>query len=381
MLCGVLWLVISYRISKKQFFIVVSLSFIILGLLIVWNPESVFGRFFVGFISLKMMIAKPLGWGIFAFEKYYPEFQASYLELNHNLLEFISPEVVHSPFNEFLNIGVSLGILGLLLFLALVVFVFYTAVKLKSSLVYTLFIFIIISLFYFPFKIAPLIALIVPLVAFISNNGRILYKKHLSQGSTKIIIVILSLFSLFLTLNSISNCKNYKRWVKSVSLSRNNESLIESERLFFELYPVMKENGRFLITYSNLKYQQGKTLKALYLLEEAENYFCDITLSIKLGKLYEAIGDYPNAEEFYSLAENIAPNNFTASYEKIVFYINIGRFDEAYHLSKTLLNKPIKKTSYADPFIIKSRLRTIINEYEEKKSISTFGNTQYSKKR
>ncbi len=380
-LCGVLWLIMNKRISKKQVFIVASLSVLLLSLLILWHPESVYGRFFVWFVSLMMIIEKPLGWGIFAFEKYYPEFQSSHLALNQHLPDFISPDVVHSPFNEFLNIGVTLGVLGLSLFVILVVFVFYNAVKSKSLLIYPLFIFSVISLFYFPFKIAPLVALIVPLVAFISNKSRITYQKQLSQFTKRFFFLVLLVTSLFLLSNSILSYINQKNWGKAVSYFTKGKDLIESERLFVELYPVMKENGRFLITYSNLKCKQGYPLKALELLEKAENYFCDITLSLKLAKLYEAMGEYHKAEEHYSLAENIAPDRFFASYEKVLFYINIGKFEKAYLLSKTLLNRPIKETLYADPFIIKSRLRKIINEYEDKKSISTFGNTQYSKKR
>jgi hypothetical protein len=54
----------------------------------------------------------------------------------------------------------------------------------------------------------------------------------------------------------------------------------------------MNENGRFLISYSNLKYRQDSTSKALLIMEEAKNYFCDISFCIKLAKLYEEVGEY-----------------------------------------------------------------------------------------
>ncbi len=363
-LCGILWLIINKRISKKQVLIVVSLSVLLVGLLIVWHPESVYGRFFVWFVSLKMIIEKPLGWGIFAFEKYYPEFQASYLALNQHLPDFISPDIVHSPFNEFLNIGVTLGVFGLSLFVILVVFVFYNVVKSKSPFIYPLSIFTVISLFYFPFKIAPLVALIIPLLAFISKKSKIIYQKQLSRFTSGFIISVLLVASLFLVSNSILSYRNQKNWRKAVSYFTKGKDLIESERLFLELYPVMKENGRFLITYSNLKYKQGYLLKALELLEKAENYFCDIVLSIKLAKLYHEVGDYRKAEEKFNLAENIAPDRFFAPYAKILFYIDIGEFEKAYFSSKKLYCKPIKQSLYADPYIIKSKLQKIITEYE-----------------
>ncbi len=361
-LCGLLWLILNKRISKRLVIISSSITFVLLVLLIYWHPESVYGRFFIWFISIKMIIQKPFGWGVFAFEKHYPEFQASYLSANQNLLDVINPDIIHSPFNEFLNVGVTLGIIGLSLYVNIVVFVFYYAIKSRSPLIYPLFIFLVVSMFYFPFKIAPLIVLVVPFVSVISGRIKVASKKKLSV-SGKILFIPLFLFSLFFVSNSVSKFKNYKSWQQAVLFSRKGD-LIQSERLFSSLYPEMKENGRFFITYSNLKYRQGFPEKALTLLEESESYFCDITLSLKFATLYKELGLYDQAEKKFDLAINIAPNNFTAPYEKILFLESIGEHERAYRESQDLVNKPIRSYAYVNPIIIKSRLKKLIKKYE-----------------
>jgi hypothetical protein len=361
-LCGLLWLILNKRISKRLVIISFSIAVVLLVLLIYWHPESVYGRFFIWFISIKMIIQKPFGWGLFAFEKHYPEFQASYVSVNQNILKVINPDVVHSPFNEFLNVGVTLGIIGLLLYITLVILVFYYAIKSQSWLIYPIFIFFVISMFYFPFKIAPLLVLVVPLLSVISGRIKVASKKKLSV-SGKILFIPLILLSLFFVSSSVSKYKNYKNWQQAVMFLRKGD-LIESERMFSSLYPAMKENGRFLITYANLKYRQGHPGKALRLLKEAESYFCDKTLSLKFAKLYAELGMYEQAEEKFDLAINIAPNSFTAPYEKILFLEDIGEHERAYHESQDLVDKTIRSSVYADPIIIKSRLKRLIRNYE-----------------
>ena len=362
-LCGFLWFILNKGISKKQFILLFSIAVVVLGLLIFWHPESVYGRFFIWFISIKMIIQKPFWLGVMAFDKHYPEFQASYLSNNTGILNLINPDIVHSPFNEFLNVGVTLGITGLLIYLIAVALVFYYAVKSGSRMIYPLFIFFILSLFYFPFKISSLLVIVVPLFSVVSARSKPIITKKLPDFGNYILIPVF-MFSFYVAFNSVSHYRNYKSWQQAVLFFKDDGNLTKSEELFTALYPEMKENGRFLITYSNLKYKQGFPDKALALLEEAELYFCDIVLSLKLAKLYEELGMYEQAEDKFDLAINISPNNFTAPYEKILFLQNIGEHERAYFASLHLIDKPIRNSVYADPIIIKSRLRKLIDSYE-----------------
>jgi tetratricopeptide (TPR) repeat protein len=183
----------------------------------------------------------------------------------------------------------------------------------------------------------------------------------------------MSVFSFFLAVMSISHLNYYKKWQKAYLYSMDKDKLKEAEIIFSEIYPIFQKDGRYLITYSNLKYLQGDQKQALKLLEEAELYFCDISMSLRLAKYYEKMDLIEKAKKKFDLAINIAPDKFTVPYEKILFLINIGEYNNAYTESLRLINKPIKETNYADPYIIKSKLKQIIAEYEKNMIINVNG--------
>jgi hypothetical protein len=365
-ICGFVWLILNKPTKLKAIILSSVLSGLLLIVLIIWHPESVYGRFFIWFIATKMIIVRPFGWGLYAFDKHYPEFQASYLSTNKAVTNILSPEVVHSPFNEFLNVGVTIGIIGLILFIILVGLIFYYGIKSKDRVSYPVLAFLIISLSYFPFKISPLVTLIIPIVALISIRSHNLLQRRLPEYYFKIILAFLLVMVSFMAVKAISGYTSYNKWQEAYSYSLEDDGTIKSKQLFSELYPVLKMDGRFLITYSNLEYRQGHYVDALQLLEEAESYFCDITLSLKLAKLYEKLGFYEKAEKKFDLAINLAPNNLTAAYEKILFYQNIGEEQKAYKASVDLVNKPVIKSTFADPYIIRSQLKKLIMTYEQR---------------
>ena len=363
-ICGIVWIIVNKILKLRTIIIISVFSCILLFLLIIWHPDSVFGRFFVWFTSLKMIFVKPFGWGLNAFEKYYPEFQAGYVSSQESLPTILSPEVVHSPFNELLNIGVSTGIPGLMLYTLLLGLLFYHMKRLNDRLLYPILAFFIISLFYFPFKISPLVCLVIPLVAVASFRIKTRLQKELTGSFMKLIYMILLVLSLLLAIESVNNYNNYRRWQMAYSLSSKEDSILESEKLFSELYPDLLTNGRFLISYSDVKLLTGNYQDALHLLEEAKYYYCDITISLKLAKLYEKEGHYEKARKMYDLAINLAPRQMVATYEKILFLQKIEENAEAYNASIELLNRPISASSYADPYIIRNRLRRLVLDYE-----------------
>ena len=290
-LCFLLWLYLNKNKNRK--FILISLSILgllILAVLVYWHPSSVYGRFLIWYICLLMIFTKPFGWGAHAFDKHIVEFQAHYLSDHSPLASYITYDVVHSPFNEFLFIGVRFGIISLLFYIFLVVAVFRTTYRMKSKLIYPLVVFLTISLTYFPFKITPLVVLVIPVIAFISTKSDRLIKIKVPVTIQKAILYLLLLVSSFIVIYEIQNFINYKRWQRAVSYAQERTKRDYSEELFNNLYPKMNNNGRFLITFPNLKYIQGDKANSLQLLEQADNYFCDIVLSLKMAKLYQELG-------------------------------------------------------------------------------------------
>ncbi len=258
---------------------------------------------------------------------------------------------------------------------------FRVAFKKNNKLVYPLLVFLIVSFTYFPFKITPLLILVIPVATLVSVQSKPVIKLFIPSAIKRLVVGLLLVISSILLIQHTAEFLEFKKWQNAVLFSKEENRASDSEKLFNELYPKMKTNGRFLITFSNLKYIQNDKKEAIKLLEQADNYFCDIVLSEKMAKLYQELGNYEKAEEKFILAENIAPDRFSTSYDRVLFYIDTHQNLKAYELCRDILDRPVKKQIYADPYIIKSKVRKIILAYENGESISTFGNTQYSKKR
>ncbi len=368
LLCLILWIRLNKKIKSKTFFLLlISFSFLLIIGLIYWNPTSVYGRLFIWYICIMMILKKPFGWGEFAFSKHFNEFQAVFLSENSSSFAHISYDVVHSPFNEFLFIGVRLGIIPLLIYILLIIITFWFLIKRNNKLIYPLLVFLTVSLTYFPFKIAPLLILVIPILTLVSIQNKPIVKLFIPNVIRKSGITLLLITSTLLLFHHTKEFLEFKKWQNGVIYSLEKNKISKAESIFEELYPKMNTNGRFLITFSNLKYIQGDKLTSLKLLELADNYFCDIVFCEKIAKLYHELGHYEKAEEKFILAENIAPDRFLSSYERVLFYINTNQDFKAYKLCKELLNRPIKKQTYADPYIVKSKIKEIISMYESNK--------------
>jgi len=363
-ICGFFWVILNKQLKLKSILLLFAVPLLLGFILIYWHPESVFGRIFLWLVSIRMISVKPFGWGLLAFDKHFPQFQSSFLSDERIITKLFTPEVVHSPFNEYLNVGVTIGILALILVITFIFIIFNKLLKWKHRLLYPLLSFFIISLFYFPFKIAPLVVLIIPLVAWVSNKDQHLVYIQTSKCFAFVILLFVLISAIVLASKSFRIYNTYKEWQYSYSLSLENDSIIKAEQLYAKLYPSLKTDGRFLITYSNLLSERGKYSDALRLLEEAENYFCDITMSLNLAELYEWQGFYSRAEEKYNFAISLSPSKMIPAYEKILFLQRTGRIEEAYLASLELLNRPVEDSKYADTYIIRSRLARIIRDYE-----------------
>ncbi|MDR1595270.1 MAG: O-antigen ligase family protein [Prevotellaceae bacterium] len=360
---GILYMLLSGKINKRQFLKWLVLPFIVVvGLLIWWRPSSFGGRLFIWFTSLNMMIKKPAGWGLYAFEKHYPELQAEYVTSHDKISDIFNLDVEHSPFNEFLNIGVTLGIVGLLLFIAFVMYVLITAYKIRMPLLFPVCAFLTVSISYFPFKIAPLTIICITFMALIINSSQTkpLFTINIRQKAW--LLVPLLFIVPVLTWNTWNK---YSKWQMAVENAQVKEKWHIADACFSDVYPALKGNGRFLITMSKFRYQMGDTLTAFSLMKEAEQFFCDDVFLKNLALLYEQNGQITEAEILLHRAANIVPDRFTIAYERILFLQRTGKHQEAYDEAIKLYHKPVKSRRYADPFIIKTKLRTLIQSYSE----------------
>ncbi len=362
---GILYLHLSGKFTGKQLIRWLLFPFIAsVGLLIWWHPASALGRLFIWVTASKMMVEKPMGWGLYAFEKHYPEFQSDYVA-SHRIPDLFNPDLVHSPYNEFLNIGVTIGFAGMLLFILFALFIIVTAHRARTPFLYPICAFLIISLSYHPFKIIPLVIILILFITIMLSSDQIKPVLTISLWQKAAVFISIMIIAILLIGNSWIN---YNRWQTAVGNIQNEEHWNEANIQFEEIYLMMKGNGRFLITWADLQYRMGNTSGSLSLLREAEHYFCDDIFFKNMAALYEETGQITKAKQSYDKAVNIVPGAFNIAYERILFLQRIGEHQEAYREAIKLFNKPVKSAYYVDPFIIKSKLKTILQSYQEEQN-------------
>ena len=354
---GILYLLLSGKLSMRRFLIWILFPAIAgLALLVWWHPASVVGRLFVWWISLNMFVSRPAGWGLYAFEKHYPEFQTEYIA-SHNIPEIFNPDVVHSPFNEFLNIGVTLGVVGLLIFLLLVAYILNTAFKTKSQLVYPACAFLVVSMTYFPLSIVPVSMMGIVLSALVISHCPSRSLASIRFGMTRCLLALVMIVIVALT------CYNYQVYHKwQIAVDNKNDG---NNAGFEKIYPALKGNGRFLITWARERDLAGDSIRSLSLMKEAELFFCDNIFLRNMALLCERNEQPEEAKILFDKAVNMAPCQFNTAYDRILFLQRIGCYEEAYQAAVKLYQQPIRSKYYADPFIIKSRLKKLIQSYSK----------------
>jgi tetratricopeptide (TPR) repeat protein len=356
MLTGMSYLFLTKKLSKKYF--LWGLIPLIVGVftLIWWHPASVSGRLFIWMVAALMIISKPQGWGLYAFQKHYPEFQSELVMHHPEIVSNFNVDIVHSPFNEFLNVGVTLGILGLLCYSLFIIYILISAYKRRSLLLFPLISFQIVSFSYFPYQIAPLVIIFVLLAAININSDLISIKIK----NKALLIIVIPLIAMFL---SFSNWQNYRQWQLAVRYAQNEKTYDDANRIFKKQHISMKGNGLFLLSYAELLDKTGDTNASFSLLKQTENYYSDPYFLRILAFAYENAGDINEAKCKFSRAVNMVPEQFNIAYEQILFLQRTGEKQKAYELALKLYNKPIKPTGYIDPFIIKEKLKTMLQSY------------------
>lgn len=159
------------------------------------------------------------------------------------LASTLNYDIVHSPFNEFLNVGVGLGLLPLCLYIAFTVYVLIKAHRIHSKLFYPLLTFQILSCSYFPFRIIPVAAIYILFCGMVLNQTE---KKAMGIkipiGISKGVTVC---FSLVLWLGASISTYSYLCWEKGLASASKERKSQQAVSTLKRLTPGSTETAVF----------------------------------------------------------------------------------------------------------------------------------------
>nr|WP_161792116.1 O-antigen ligase family protein [Pedobacter glucosidilyticus] len=355
---GCFYLIIRYmpKIDFKQLkikllfflsfmFIIIPVGFLMYN----YKENSALGRILIYNVQLNIIKDNFLfGIGFGKFEVIYNLYQAEYFISNPNSPYIYLASNITKGFNEFLQIFVELGVIGLILTLLVVLLLFTLKTTEKSVFLTTAkssFISIIIcSCFSYPLRSLAITPAIIFIVSVISSHKPCIKKIDFLLCFKKRILISVFVFLNIILIKVILKTKcAYLDWEKAINLA-SNKRYSSALLIYDKVYPELKYDGYFLFDY-------GSTIlpinlyKGLEILERSKKYISHNNLYTYLGEAYSLTKNYKKAEYYYSLSSSIVPNRFYPRYRLFKIFINNKQIKKAILIGNQVKNMEIKVES------------------------------------
>lgn len=342
---------IRYKSIKKYLYLFTAISFILVGLTFFIKKESTNGRFFIWKTSFYMVKEMPVlfGIGYNNFPVLYPKYQSlMYKNGKMSKEEIYLVDNTSVAFNEYLQIMIELGLIGLLLFILIIGVCIYHAGK------------------YLELYIAVCIAMIVSyllhstiIVYVLLLNLALVRTSLMLKFSRKISVIIfvglmiLSLYMVHLSLNKIISSNNITYLLKASPEKVNKYYSINKKFLCEE--PVL------LFKIAEYNYNIGNIDMAFNILKNLDHILKNDKIELLRGKCFLKKGNWKLGEEYILLSISICPNRFINRYELFKVYQANGLNIKAIEVAKEIFCLKEKVPSIHTS-VIKGEIENFLNK-------------------
>lgn len=282
------------------------------------KKDSADGRLLRWKISSHAIAKHPLtGYGKGMYSRAYGKAQEHYFETS-----IFSPQeekvagIPDYAFNEYLQTAVELGIPVLVLGLSFIIFCIKVGYSKKRfgicGSVMSLLVFALAS---YPLQLPPFIICLVFLLIALLINRRCL--------------IIFPLVIGLLGWNCYANnkydlCKEWNN-CKFLYTTKAYSNALEGYK---KLYPLMREYPVFLYEYAYCLHKRGKYKESIYLLKEALLIKSDPMINNIIGKNYQLLNQYEEAEKWFIRSTHILPNRIYPYYLLTKLYADPSFYNE-----------------------------------------------------
>ena len=336
-----LFIIIPIRLHLKVMIYVFIYTFFIIAVYY-WKQDSADGRLLIWLCSLNMIKDNIwTGFGIGAFRKHYMDYQASYFETSPDSPYIMLADNVISPFNEYLNIVMNWGIIGLFLLCAFVVSLI-KCYKKKPNLEKRIALFSLLSVallgcFSYPLNY-PFVWIVIAINAYIIAKGNVNW--IIGIFKYKVFWSVIILLNAVLLIQLHNRISAEYRWHK-VAYYASDENMEDMKNL----RPLFHDNPYFLYNYACLLNEQGDWENGLLIAHECRKCWADYDLELLLGDIYRNKKEFNNASIHYLKATSMCPVRFTPLYKLYELYKENGEQRKQQSIGKAILEKPIKINS------------------------------------
>lgn len=315
---------------------------VVLALVYLLKKDSANGRLFIWQNTIVAYSKAPLfGVGIDGFERAYAEVQHDYfkekkaLEQDNRQTELAG--VVESAFNEplalFLLLGATGGILA----------AFILCFKLRKLGDYgcVVLALLVASLFSYPFYVPSITILFIFVLAQLPDRriGKMRWANVLMFGA-------MGGVALFFDFQEYGHRRVYREW-KNKAVYYTSEVYQGVADEYEKLYPVLKNNFKFLFEYGHSLHKTGRYEESNTVLEQGTRHSADPMFWNIMGNNYLALKQYDRSEAAYLRAYYTCPNRLYPLYLLTKLGAEQGDTVKMEYYGRILLGKRPKVPSLA----------------------------------
>ena len=343
-----------FKITAKKFKVILPLlSVIIIGSIVYGlytiRPESANGRLLIWKISYNTISNDPLfGSGIGRFRGALAEEQISYFGSGASNQEQLLADNPTFAFNEFIELTVETGIVGLILFLIIIFYAFKssTAASKRYNIgMLGLIAIIVASMLSYPFSIVPnIFSLCFYLaLAFGAESHNKAFDPQNSGKYLKLITPSLYVISAICLIYFLSvKVPAYKTWEKAHELDLKEAR--SKLALLTKIKPALKNDPDYCANFGAVLSIQGLYKASNEMLDLAEHKILNESILLFQGNNFEKLDQLDSAAIFYKKATLLTPVKLYPKYRLFNLY---SKYDAvlATEIANQIINQPIKVKS------------------------------------
>lgn len=342
---------IKKNIKKLPIYIsaIVIIFIILIYALYGLKKNSADGRLLIWKNTISQITDNPTGVGVGYYAGSYGKYQAAYfMEGKGSPQEELVAGTPEYAFNEYLQICAEFGIIPFILFLALIVMVIISGIKNKRYAPLGGFISLLVfAAMSYPFSLTPFLILFVLLIALSTLPKQTKADCTIRVGVARSFLFICALgITIFFAVQSSAENKAYKQWGNSRNVFQV-KAYASANKMYEQIHNDLRYDVRFLFEYAQILANTEEYNNSNIVLRRAATISCDPMIYNRLGKNYQAMKHYNDAEKCFEMAENLVPHKLYPYYLLVKMYIEKGDTDKAIENANELLNMEVKISSPA----------------------------------
>ncbi len=303
------------------------------------------GRLFLWKVASGAIAEKPVfGYGLGNFAGTYGQAQYGYFILGVDEKEAMTADCPAYAFNEFIQIGVEQGIVGLLLFLGIIIIAVASCIRSqgKAGVLGAIVAVLVFGFTSYPLSVLPICIAFVTLLPL--SNG-----ENNSFVLPKVVFVAISIILAGSCIYFTARIKPLRQAYRSLRVLTMTAQYNQYDysKDFQELISYLNKNYKFMFSYGKALAAQNKFDESSGVLIKGASSSSDPMFYNLIGNNYLALGETEKAEKYYWKAYYTLPNRLYPLYLLTKLYHETGQDEKAKEIAMRLLEKEPKVMSTA----------------------------------